>query len=83
VHGRLERAQRLPESLAGSAPIPNETPRSIGGAFLVRAPTLDRHGDGRVRTDDIQLAKLALYQLSYIPEPIREPSWIQIKLQLL
>ncbi len=58
-------------------------PARNGGAFLVRSPTSDRRGDGRVRTDDIQLAKLALYQLSYIPEPIREPSWIQIKLQLL
>ncbi len=48
-----------------------------GGAFIVRAPTSDRRGDGRVRTDDIQLAKLALYQLSYIPEPLRGPSWVR------
>ena len=35
---------------------------------LLEADTSKFGGDGRDRTDDIQLAKLALSQLSYIPE---------------
>ncbi len=58
-------------------------PAQLAGRFsFVRRRPTGVEMDGFEPTT-LQLAKLALYQLSYIPEPIREPSWIQTKLQLL
>ena len=42
-----------------------DAPRGAG----TRVPGLKPGGADRSRTDDIQLAKLALYQLSYSPKP--------------
>ena len=40
----------------------------LQSAGITAHPTTQNGGDGRDRTDDIQLAKLALSQLSYIPK---------------
>ena len=43
----------------------------VGERLRLRRPDL-QNGVGRIRTDDIRLAKAALYQLSYDPEASNE-----------
>ena len=56
--------------MVGQAGLEPATPRlsSVCSNQLSYRPTSDKNGGGnRIRTDDILLAKQALYQLSYTP----------------
>ena len=69
--------------MVGQAGLEPATPRlsSVCSNQLSYRPTSDKNGGGnRIRTDDILLAKQALYQLSYTPFLIRR-MLVSVKIQ--